>query len=52
MQRLDINFPLELNEYELRIATQLIPSDMGVDWSQVGGYESIINEYVFEKPSS
>lgn len=44
MQRLDIDFPLELNEYELRIATQFVPPDMGVGWNEIGGYERVINE--------
>ncbi|KAI6182945.1 Mitochondrial sorting-like protein [Aphelenchoides bicaudatus] len=44
LQRLDIDFPLELNEYELRIATQLVPPDQGVSWNEVGGYENVIND--------
>jgi hypothetical protein len=44
LRLLEIDFPVELNEYELRIATQLVTPDMGVDWSDVGGYEKIISE--------
>ncbi|KAI6202773.1 hypothetical protein M3Y94_00479200 [Aphelenchoides besseyi] len=46
MQRLDIDFPVELNEYELRIATQLVPPDAneGVSWDSIGGYDSVIQE--------
>lgn len=42
LDRLQIDFPLELSEYELRIATQLVPPDAGVDWRQVGGYEHVV----------
>jgi ATP-dependent 26S proteasome regulatory subunit len=33
-----------MNEYELRIATQLVTPDMGIDWSEIGGYENIISD--------
>ncbi|KAI6230078.1 Mitochondrial sorting-like protein [Aphelenchoides fujianensis] len=30
--------------YELRIATQLVPPDEGVEWSAIGGYDNVVNE--------
>ncbi|CAD5210160.1 unnamed protein product [Bursaphelenchus xylophilus] len=44
LERLQIEFPVELNEYELRIATQLVTPEEGASWSEVGGHDDIIKE--------
>ncbi|CAD5206877.1 unnamed protein product [Bursaphelenchus okinawaensis] len=44
LERLNIDFPVELNEYELRIATQLVTPDEGASWMEIGGHEEIIRE--------
>ncbi|CAJ0569151.1 unnamed protein product, partial [Mesorhabditis spiculigera] len=35
---------VELNEHELRIATQFVLAEDGADWDEIGGYEDLIGE--------
>lgn len=44
MERLEIDFDVELNEHELRIATQLVPPDEGAKWEEIGGHDEIIRD--------
>lgn len=44
MKLIDLPEPVDLTEYELRMAAMLVPPDDGVDWTEIAGYEGLIKE--------
>lgn len=43
-KRLNILESIDFNEHEMRIATMLVPCIDGLDWSQIGGCDNLLNE--------
>lgn len=43
-KKLNIDSSIEFDEYEIRMATLLVPKSQIVDWSQIGGCEQLLTE--------